>query len=368
MSLVPAAVLDPAAGLRVEEIATPDDLGPGLVRVAVKAAGVCHSDLHVLDGDWPATEPLVLGHEGAGVVTGTGAGVRDVAVGDHVVLSWFAPCRRCADCARGRPWTCSGTRSLDNRLPDGTVPSVRAADGTPVAPFLGLGAFAAEVVVAESAVVPLPPEVPFEVAALIGCSVATGVGAVTNTAAVRPGDSAVVVGCGGVGLAVVMGLRLVGANPVVAVDLSDERLEAARGFGASHVLRGDDPDLVARVHALTGRGADFAFEAIGRPRTIELLPELVAPGGAGVLVGMTSYDATVTIRPFDLADAGKRLLGCNYGSSIAQVDFPRLARAHLAGNLPLGDLVGRTVPLDDLGSALDDLRAARGLRTVVTFG
>lgn len=368
MSLVRAAVLEPGAReVVVREVRTPDVLAPGLVRVEVRASGVCHSDLHVVDGDWPAEEPLVLGHEGAGVVTEVGAGVLDVAVGDHVVLSWFAPCRRCADCAQGRAWTCSRTRSLDNRLPDGSSP-LTAADGSPLAPFLGLGAFASEVVVAESAVVAVPREVPFEVAALIGCSVAPGVGAVVNTAGVRAGQSAVVVGCGGVGLSVVMGLHLVGAAPVVAVDLSEERLATAQRFGAAHVLRGDVEDLPARVRELTGRGAEFAFECIGRPATIEALPDLVAPGGAAVLVGMTSYDATVRIRPFDLADAGKRILGCNYGSSVAQVDFPRLARAFLAGTLPLGDLVGRTVALDEVGSALDDLRAARGLRTVVLHG
>ncbi|NIZ90142.1 alcohol dehydrogenase catalytic domain-containing protein [Kineococcus rubinsiae] len=365
MSVVRAAVLEPgAAGVVVREVRTPDALAPGQVRVAVRASGVCHSDLHVVDGDWPAEEPLVLGHEGAGVVTETGAGVLDLEVGDHVVLSWFAPCRRCADCAQGRPWTCSRTRSLENRLPDGSVPSTDL-DANPVAPFLGLGAFASEVVVGESAVVRVPREVPFEVAALIGCSVATGVGAVVNTAGVRAGQSAVVVGCGGVGLAAVMGLHLVGAGPVIAVDLSDERLATAGRFGAQHLVRGDVEDLPAAVRELTGRGAEFAFECIGRASTIEGLPDLVAPGGAAVLVGMTAYDTTVRLRPFDLADAGKRILGCNYGSSIAQVDFPRLARAHLAGALPLGDLVGRTVALDEIGSALDDLRAARGLRTVV---
>lgn len=367
MSTVRAAVLEPGApGPRVRDITTPSSLGPGLVRVSLRAAGVCHSDLHVVDGDWPAQEPLVLGHEGAGVVTEVGDGVRDAAVGDHVVLSWFAPCRRCQDCAAGRAWTCSQTRSLDHRLPDGSVPS-STTDGVPAAPFLGLGAFAEEVVVAESAAVRLPREVPFEVAALIGCSVTTGVGAVTNTAGVRPGQSAVVVGCGGVGLAVVMGLHLVGAGPVVAVDLSQERLKAARSFGADHVLRGDVDDLPAAVRELTGRGADVAFEAIGRPQTIEVLPDLVAPGGAAVLVGMTAVDATVRIRPFDLADAGKRILGCNYGSSVPQVDFPRTARAYLSGQLPLDRLVGRTVALDDVGEALADLRAARSLRTVVTF-
>ncbi|WP_432519003.1 zinc-binding dehydrogenase [Kineococcus sp. SYSU DK006] len=365
MPTMTAALLEPGSNsIALREVSTSAALAPTHVRVAVKASGVCHSDLHVVDGDWPTEEPLILGHEGAGVVTEVGADVSDVRVGDHVVLSWFAPCRRCSDCLQGRAWTCARTRSLDNRLPDGSSP-LSGADGQVIAPFLGVGAFAPEVVVGESAVVAIPEQVPHEVAALIGCSVATGVGSVTNTAGVRPGQSAVVVGCGGVGLAAIMGLRLVGAGPIIAVDLSQERLDTAQRFGATHLVRGDVEDLPARVREITGRGADYAFEAIGRAATIEALPDLVAPGGAAVLVGMTAYDTTVRIRPFDLADSAKRILGCNYGSSIAQVDFPRLARAYLAGTLPLDQLIGRRACLEEIDCALEDLRAARGLRTVI---
>lgn len=261
------------------------EMRDNLVRVRLRASGVCHSDLHVAAGEWTADGPLVLGHEGAGVVEAVGSGVRDIRPGDHVILSWFAPCRRCEYCARGEAWLCTGTRALDHVLPDGTT-CFRRRDGTPVRAFLGLGTFAEATVVPESAVVSISRDIPFPVAALIGCAVTTGVGAVINTARVRPGDTAVVLGCGGVGQAILLGLNLVGANTIIAVDLSDERLALAGELGATHLLRGDDPDLAGQIHVITGGGADHAFEAIGSPVTIELLPQLVGRGGQAVVVGM----------------------------------------------------------------------------------
>jgi S-(hydroxymethyl)glutathione dehydrogenase/alcohol dehydrogenase len=336
-----------------------------LVRVRLRASGVCHSDLHVAAGEWTADGPLVLGHEGAGVVEAVGPGVRDVRPGDHVILSWFAPCRRCEQCARGRAWLCTGTKALDNVLPDGTTSFFRR-DGTPVRAFLGLGTFAEATVVPESAAVPIPEDIPFPVAALIGCAVTTGVGAVTNTARVPPGDTAVVLGCGGVGQAILLGLSLIGADTIIAVDLSDERLALSRTLGATHVLRGDDPNLAGHVRAITGGGAEHAFEAIGSPTTIELLPQLVARGGQAVVVGMPAEGVRVVFDPFDLADGGKRILGCNYGSSVPSVDFPRLARLYASGRLALDSLVGQTITLDAVDEALEDLRRAVGLRTVIT--
>jgi S-(hydroxymethyl)glutathione dehydrogenase / alcohol dehydrogenase len=335
-----------------------------LVRVRLRASGVCHSDLHVAAGEWTADGPLVLGHEGAGVVEAVGSGVKDIRPGDHVILSWFAPCRRCEYCARGEAWLCTGTRALDHVLPDGTT-SFRRRDGTPVRAFLGLGTFAEATVVPESAAVSISRDVPFPVAALIGCAVTTGVGAVINTARVRPGDTAVVLGCGGVGQAILLGLKLVGANTIIAVDLSDERLALAGELGATHLLRGDDPDLAGHIHVITGGGADHAFEAIGSPVTIELLPQLVGRGGQAVVVGMPGEGVLVAFDPFDLADQGKRILGCNYGSSVPSVDFPRLARLYTSGRLPLDRLVGRTIALDGVDEALEDLRRAVGLRTVI---
>ena len=336
-----------------------------LVRVRLRASGVCHSDLRVAVGGWTAEGPLVLGHEGAGVVEAVGPGVREVRPGDYVILSWFAPCQRCEQCARGRAWLCTGTKAPDNVLPDGTTSFFRR-DGTPVRAFLGLGTFAEATVVPESAAVSISRDVPFPVAALIGCAVTTGVGAVINTARARPGDTAVVLGCGGVGQAILLGLNLVGANTIIMVDLSDERLALAGELGATHLLRGDDPDLAGHIRAIIGGGADHAFEAIGSPETLELLPQLIGRGGQAVVVGMPPEGVRVAFDPFDLADGGKRILGCNYGSSVPSVDFPRLARLYTSGRLPLDRLVGRTIALDAVDVALEDLRRAVGLRTVIT--
>jgi S-(hydroxymethyl)glutathione dehydrogenase/alcohol dehydrogenase len=364
-SIVSARVFtQPSEPLDAEELRL-TEVRDDLVRVRLRASGVCHSDLHVAAGEWKVDGPLVLGHEGAGVVEAVGPGVRDVRPGDHVILSWFAPCRRCEQCARGRAWLCTGTKALDNVLPDGTTGFFRR-DGTPVRAFLGLGTFAEKTVVPESAAVPIPTDIPFPVAALIGCAVTTGVGAVTNTARVRPGDTAVLLGCGGVGQAILLGLSLVGANTIIAVDLSDERLAHSHALGATHILRGDDPDLAERVRAITGGGAEHAFEAIGLPGTIELLPQLVGRGGQAVVVGMPAEGVQVAFDPFDLADQGKRILGCNYGSSVPSVDFPRLARLYASGRLPLDRLVGRTIMLDAVDEALEDLRRAVGLRTLIT--
>jgi len=338
---VRAQVLQGVGALAGAELDLPEPVGDQ-VRVRLTASGVCHSDLHAFNGDWTVPLPLVLGHEGAGVVEAVGPDVRDVVVGTHVVLSWFAPCRRCRACALGRPWLCSGTRALEH-------PS--AIDG--VHSYLGLGTFAEATIVPESAVIAVDPRVPPEVAALIGCSVATGVGAVLNTARVRPGESAVVVGCGGVGQAIILGLELAGAYPIAAVDLSPERCEQALALGAHAAGAGAEGEF------------DHAFEAIGRASTIEALPGLLAPGGQGILVGMPAEGVRASIDPFDLADQGKRLVGCNYGSSVPAVDFPRLAELYLAGLLALDQLVGRRRGLDEAEAALDDLRDAVGGRTVL---
>lgn len=348
----------------IEQIVVGDP-GPGLVAVDVKASGVCHSDLHVLAGDWSADVPLVLGHEASGIVSAVGAGTSGVEVGDHVVLSWFAPCGRCVNCAAGRGWLCIGTTALANTLPDGGTPFTDAR-GEEVFPYLGLGAFTRRVVVPASAAVVVPDELPFEIGAVLGCAVTTGVGAVLNTAGVRPGEKAAVVGCGGVGLSIIIGLRLVGADPIIAVDVSEEKLAAAAALGATVLVRADRVDSVAEVLKASG-GADYAFEAIGRAQTIESLPGMLAPGGAAVLVGMTPEGVRVRIDPFDLADQGKRILGCNYGSSVAQVDIPRLARLYLSGRLPLDAILGDSIGLEDLPAAFDGMRRGAGLRAVVRF-
>ena len=365
MSLTARAVVLPGEDrpYAVEELEV-EEPRAGEVLVRMGASGVCHSDLHVVEGDWPVPTPVCLGHEGAGTVEAVGAGVRDVAPGDRVVLSWFAPCRRCRHCASGRAWACTRTRSEEMVLEDGTS-RLRRPAGEAVLQYLGVGTFASRTVVPESAAVKVPDAVPFEVAALIGCAVTTGVGAVTNNARVPPGASAVVLGCGGVGLNVVMGLHLAGADPIVAVDLADARLELARELGATHGLRGDREDLVAAVADLTAGGADYAFEAIGARATIEALPGLLTSGGVGVLVGLPAAGVKAGIDVLAFAEAGKTLIGSNYGGAVPAVDFPRLAELYLAGRLPLDRLVSDRVGLGDLDGAFAAMRRREGLRTVV---
>lgn len=349
--------------LSVEELQL-RPVGRGELGVEIRVVGVCHSDLHLVAGDWPVDEILVGGHEASGVVVDVGDGVEDVNVGDHVVLSWFVACRRCQNCLSGRAWLCTNTNAVANRLPDGST-ATTTADGDPVWPFLGLGAFSERVVIPSTAAVVVPDELPFEIGALIGCSVTTGIGAVTQTAKVPYGASAVVFGCGGIGQSIILGLQLAGAEPIIAIDLDRDRLEQADRLGATVLLDGAEPDLVDVVRELTSGGADYVFEAIGKPSTIEQCPPMLRAGGVAVLAGMTAIGARASIDPFDLADQGKSILGCNYGSSVPAVDFPRIARLYLTGRLPLDALIGRTRPLVEVNDALADLSAAAGLRTVL---
>ncbi|WP_435742078.1 alcohol dehydrogenase catalytic domain-containing protein [Nocardioides sp. SYSU DS0663] len=341
------------------------DPGPGEVLVRMGASGVCGSDRHVLDGEWQLPSPTVMGHEGAGVVEAVGAGVQDVAVGDHVVLSWCYPCRRCRACAQGKAWACTGTRSGECLLPDGTT-RLTDEDGTTLYPYLAAGTMSEYSVVPESAAVRIPKEVPFDVASLIGCSIATGVGAVVNNARVPSGSSSVVIGCGGVGLAVVMGLALAGADPIIAVDTSDAKLASARSFGATHTVRADS-DVAAQVVEITGGGADFAFEVIGRPQTIEQVPGLLATAGTGVLVGLPAEGEKASIDVLELAESGKTLIGSNYGGAVPSVDFPKLAQLYLAGRLPLDALISDRIALAEVNDAFDAMRAGERTRSVIVF-
>ena len=366
MSRTSLAAVHSGSGDRLEirsiQVANP---GPGEVLVRMGASGVCGSDRHVLDGEWALPTPTVMGHEGAGVVEAVGPGVQDVSVGDHVVLSWYYPCRRCRACAQGKAWACTGTRSNDCVLPDGTT-RLTGEDGSTIYPYLAVGTMSEYAVVAESAAVRIPKEVPFDVASLIGCSITTGVGAVVNNARVTSGSSAVVIGCGGVGLAVVMGLALVGADPIVAVDMSDAKLAAARSFGATHTVRADG-DVVAQVQEITGGGADFAFEVIGRPETIEQVPGLLTTAGVGVLVGLPGAGQKAAIDVLELAESGKTLVGSNYGGAVPSIDFPRLAQLYLSGRLPLDSLISHRVALADVNEAFDAMRASERTRSVIVF-
>jgi S-(hydroxymethyl)glutathione dehydrogenase/alcohol dehydrogenase len=353
--------------LRVEELEL-DPPGPGEVLVRITASGVCHSDLHQADGDWGTSGDLVLGHEGAGVVEAVGPGVSTPGVGETVALSWLYPCTECRACLRGRPWLCRESGALDHRMPDGTT-RLHRGDATEVFPYLSIGTFAEREVVPARAAIPVPEEVAPEVAALIGCCVTTGVMAVLRAAEVRPGESAAVVGLGGVGMSVLMGAVLAGADPIVAIDRVPEKLERARELGATFCVRaGDDSaETVAEVAALTGGGPDHAFEAAGSAVTAELTVSLIPPGGTATLVGLPEAGARASFDANEVVDGSRRILGANYGWSIPAVDFPALAQHHLAGRLPVDRLVDARIGLEDVNDAFDALRRGEGLRRVVVF-
>lgn len=341
-----------------------DDPKAGEVLIRMGASGVCGSDRHVVDGEWPMPTPTVLGHEGAGVVESVGAGVTTIKPGDHVILSWFAPCQKCRSCAQGKSWACTRTQSVQCVLPDGTTRHTIA--GEQAFPYLGLGTMAEYTVAPESAVVAIPHEVPFDVASLIGCSVTTGVGVVLNNARVTAGSSAVVIGCGGVGLSVIMGLALAGADPIIAVDISTEKLDAAIRFGATHTVVAGDT-MVSDVRAIVADGVDYSFEAIGRVESIEQLPSITRAGGTAVLVGLPPVGHRATIDPLSFAELGLTLIGSNYGGSVPLVDFPRIAELYLAGKLPLDDLISDRAGLDGINDALDAMRRGERTRSVIVF-
>jgi S-(hydroxymethyl)glutathione dehydrogenase/alcohol dehydrogenase len=363
-----AVVLEaPGRATRVEdlEIRAP---GPGEVLVRTAASGVCHSDLHVRDGEWERPGPIVLGHEGSGWVEAVGPGVESPRVGDLVSLSWYYPCLDCANCRAGRQWLCSGSGALGHRLPDGST-ALRQRDGTEVASYLAIGTMAESMITAATAAIPIPSAVPAEVGALIGCCVSTGVGAVLKTAEVPPGASVCVIGLGGVGLSAVMGAVLAGARPIVAVDRVAAKLELALGLGATDVVQaGPDGALTqAAIREATTGGPDFCIEAIGLKSTVEQAIGVVRPGGAAVLAGLTPFGTYASFEAFPFVDGGRRILGSNYGSTVAGIDFPRYAALYLAGRLPIDRLVTRRIALDAVERAFDDMRRGEGVRQVVVF-
>ena len=363
-----AVVLErPGSPTGVEDLELRDP-GPGEVAVRIAASGVCHSDLHIRDGDWERPGPIILGHEGAGWVEAVGPGVESPRVGDLVALSWYYPCLRCRHCQDGRQWLCTGSGSLRHRAADDSTVA-RRPDGTEVVSYLAIGTMAERTVTPSSAAVTLPSSVPAEVAALIGCCVSTGVGAVLKTAAVPEGASVAVLGVGGVGLSIVMGAIVAGASRIVAVDRVAARLDMARDLGATDtIMAGDDPAATNEaIRRTTHGGPDFAFEAIGLPSTVEQTIEVTPPGGTAVLVGLTAFDKRASFDVFRFVDGSRRIIGSNYGSAVAAVDFPRYADLFMAGRLPIGRLVSHRIGLDEVEAAFDDMRRGVGLRQVIVF-
>lgn len=351
------------APLSIEEIAVAGP-GPGQVKVAVEACAICHSDIHYLDGAWGGDLPAVFGHEAAGVVAAVGSGVGHVRPGDRVVVSLIRSCGRCAWCARGMPVACAGSFASD------AISPLTDAAGQPLGHGMHTAAFAEQAVVDASQVVPIPNDIAMTSAALLGCGVITGVGAVITTARVEPGSHVVVVGCGGVGLNVVQGAVLAGARSIVAVDVVAEQLGAATELGATATVPATDDgiDVVARVRALTGgTGADYVFVAVGSKAAIEQALPMLAPGGALVLVGMPATGVTVAIDPTELASKGQRILGSKMGSGRLPVDIPVLVDLHRAGRLRLDELVSATYPIHEIDRAVAAVRDGGVRRNVITF-
>jgi Zn-dependent alcohol dehydrogenase len=362
-----AAVLwEPGRPVEVLDVdLAPPNAGEVLVRIA--ACGVCHSDLHVVDGHLPEPVPLVLGHEAAGVVEEVGHGVESLEPGDHVVLALVPSCGECEECLRGRPNFCSlGARmAAEGTLADGT--SRLSLNGTTLHHFNSISSFAGHAVVPASAAVRIRQDVALDAAALVGCSVLTGYGAVANTAGVEEGATVAVWGCGGVGANVVQGARLRGASKIVAVDTRPEKLALAKKLGATDTVEaGEGRDAVAAVRDLTGGGPDYAFEAIGSERAIQEAWAAARPGGTVVVVGIMPRGASLTIDPWQFMSE-KTLKGTFLGSARIQEDVPALVDLYHSGELELDRLVSRKLRLDELPDAFDRLRAGDVVRQVVVF-
>ncbi len=351
--------------------------GPDEVRVEIEACAVCHSDLSYLDGTWATGFPLVLGHEAAGRVLEVGVGVgvdaelgadagrntgteTDLSVGDPVVISLIRTCGTCRACLRGHDVACTGEIALNTTSP------LTAADGTALIQGLAVGAFAEQVVVHRSQVVALPDDVDPVAASLLGCGVLTGSGAVTNTARVSADDAVVVVGCGGVGIGAIQAARLAGAHPIVAVDPSADKREAALGFGATHAADPSTSDLAAVItEANNGHLADHLLVTTGAPAALDGAIDLLAPMGQLVIVGMAGDDVTIDVAPSWLAAANKSILGSKMGTARVAVDVPTLIEHHRAGRLDLAGMVSTTHTLDDIDLAFDEVWRGDVVRTVV---
>jgi S-(hydroxymethyl)glutathione dehydrogenase/alcohol dehydrogenase len=325
------------------------------VEVEIAAAGVCGSDLHVVAGDWEVPTPVVLGHEGAGIVRRVGPGVDDLGPGDHVILSWVPQCGECRQCRAGRPWQCERVATVV--APGGVLLDGTARWGGGLHHYLGVSSFAERVVVPRSGAVKVRDDAPLDVIAIVGCAVATGVGAVRNTAAVPAGATVGVIGCGGVGLSCIQGARLAGAARIVACDTNPAKLEVATRVGATETA-GDAAELA---------DLDYVFDAIGRIETTEHAIRALALGGAAVIVGLPPTGRTARFDPLALAEANQRILGSNYGSVDPQRDIPWLVDLYMDGELDLDALISGRRPLEEAAAALEDLAAGRSLRTLLTM-
>lgn len=365
MRTIEASVLADTRDLETRTLGLDDPAG-NEVLVDIRATGVCHTDHHVYAGNQSIPLPAVLGHEGAGVVEAVGSGVTSVSPGDRVVCAMTVWCGTCEYCATGRPYLCERSMAVSygGTMLDGTR---RLHDGDdPINHFFAQSSFATAAVVPANCAVPVPDDVPFEVAALLGCGASTGIGAVLNTAGAGAGDSIAVFGCGGVGMSAVMAADAISAGPIIAVDLVPDKLDVAVDLGATHTVDPEDEDPVDRIRELTGGGADYTFEFIGNPAVMTQAVESARMGATAVLVGAAGRDEAIPISGFEFLPAGKTVRGSVGGSIRPPVDIPRFARMDAAGDLDLGALVSATYGLDELDDAFAAMEAGDVIRGVLT--
>jgi S-(hydroxymethyl)glutathione dehydrogenase/alcohol dehydrogenase len=341
----------------------------GEIKVRMAASGVCHSDLSMQNGTMMAATPIVLGHEGAGVVEEIGDGVTSVKPGDRVVISWVPQCGECFFCTRDQGYLCERASAAlaTGGLLDGTTRMT--SQGAPLFQMAASGTFSETTIIPEIGAVKLDDDIDMRVAALIGCGVLTGTGAALNTAKINKGDTVAVVGCGGVGLNVIQGARIAGAGEIIAVDMNETKLQMAKEFGATASVNASQTDPVGQVMEMTGqRGADVAFEVIGLQQTIDQTITMVRRGGQAILVGVPKMDAMVSVPAFfGVVLAEKTIKGCWYGSSNVQKDVPKLVSLYKSGQLKLDELISRTITLDEVNEAFDAMKTGEVARSVIQY-
>lgn len=347
--------------LVIEEL-TLEEPQAGELVVDVKACAICHSDITYMDGGWGGALPALYGHEAAGIVSAVGPETPGVQVGDHVVVTLIRACGQCFYCSRGDRVMCETTLPLSTRQP------IKDASGAPVSQMMNVGSFAEQVLVHHSQIAVMPKDVSFSVASLLGCGVITGVGAAINTTKIKPGESVVVIGTGGVGLNCIQGAALSGANPLIAVDVNDAKLEASKEFGATHGINSKTQDVAAEVKALTnGRMADHVLVSVGVGPAIEQGIGLMGKGAETVIVGMPPSGVTTTFDPSWIAADSQRIIGSKMGSAQTPADIPQLVGLYRGGRLKLDELVTKEYPLEEINEAVAAVKRGEALRNVVVF-
>ena len=356
-----AAVLESSPGhLSILEVSI-DNPGPGEVLVRTVAAGLCHSDLHFMEALYPTPLPVVLGHESAGVVEAVGEGVTYVQKGDHVISCLSAYCGSCDYCLTGRLALCNNRAALER--PAGSASRI-TMNGEHVHQFMRLSSFSEQMLVHEHALVKINKDMPLDRAALIGCGVTTGVGAVFRTAAVEAGATVAVIGCGGIGLNCIQGARIAGAGRIIAIDLNAKKLELAQEFGATDVINGADVDAVAAVKELTKGGVEYSFEAIGSKTTAEQSFKMLRAGGTATVIGMIPLGTNIEIHGADLLNE-KKIQGSNMGSNRFRVDMPRYIDLYMQGRLKLDELVSARIKLEEINEGFTSMKAGSVARNVI---